>query len=510
MFDPSMTTDTQKWVVEQFGESGDYAEGVRSAARAALNPSPGKHESVFKVNASTAFICALAGGIDPAKVKNLFIAIAKRNHVANLLSAAEVEALLDEEIDRARKPDAIEQPASAKANGHPYAAVAEHDDGPWVDDAPPVVSLGDFGLPAEGTREAATEGTAEPIAQAAFTTPPMWPDEPPPRVSWIAHNLIPRGDVSTLGGDGGSGKTMAALQLSAAVARGAQDWLGAVIEPGPVVFLSAEEPQDEIRRRLARIADRQGFKCGDLKDLHFWFPSDFADCTFATPGPGGVMQATPLFRQIEAKIGQLRPSLVTLDNVAAVFAGNQNDRVMVRTFVNLFRGMARATGAAVLLLDHPSLSGLNAGTGRGGNMDWRNSVRSALHLKAAEDKADADRGVRVLEHVKSNYAPLASPLNLEWIDGVLTVEGTASPLQRAAQDAQADDKFLELLAQHVRLGIDVEPSEGRNYAPKVFAASPESGGYKSRGFAAVMHPCWSPAGSRSRKRDHRASGASGS
>ena len=346
---------------------------------------------------------------------------------------------------------------------------------------PPPPAGQDYDFPADGAGE-----HGEPISQA-FTTPLDWPDEPPPRTSWAVHNLLPRGDVSSLGGDGGSGKTQAALQLSTAMARGAPDWLGYVIEPGPVVSLSAEEPKDEIRRRVARDGARHGFTRRDLKDLHFWFPSDFADCTFAIPGPGGVMNGTPLFRSIERAVIELRPSLVVLDNVAAVFAGNQNDRVMVRTFVNLFRGMARASGAAVLLLDHPSLSGLTNGTGRGGNMDWRNSVRSALHLRAVDDRADADRGCRVLEHVKSNYAPLAAPLRLEWVDGVLAIEGTAAPHQRAAQDALADGKFLELLAQHIQLGIDVGQSEGRNYAPKVFSASPDSGGFTSRGFATVMH-----------------------
>ena len=362
------------------------------------------------------------------------------------------------------------------ANGANGSHVAESPD----DDTPPPNGIEDYGLPTTGITE------PERTAAAPLVSPPAWPKEPPPRVAWVAHNLIPRGDVSSLGGDGGSGKTMLALQLATGMARGASHWLGAVIEPGPVVFLSGEEPEDEIRRRIARVGARQGFDCDDLADLNFWFPSDFAGCTFATPGPGGVMRATPLFRSVEASISELRPALVVLDNVAAVFAGNQNDRVMVRTFVNLFRGMARATGCGVLLLDHPSLSGMQNGTGRGGNMDWRNSVRAALHMRAAEDKADADRGVRVLEHVKSNYAPLQPAQRLEWVEGVLSIEGTASPLQRAARDAQADDKFLEHLATRNRLGRDVGENRGRNYAPKIFEEMEGPGGYTSRAFAVVM------------------------
>lgn len=361
------------------------------------------------------------------------------------------------------------------------ALASEPENGHTADLDPP---QDDWQPPAEIPDAAAA--TPEHIAQAALVTPLDWPDEPPPRVSWVAHNLIPRGDVSSLGGDGGSGKTMAALQLGAAMARGAQDWLGCVIEPGPVVFLSGEEPEDEIRRRVGRIAARQGFDLSELANLHFWFPSDFADCTLALPRPGGVMQATPLMRSIETAINQIRPALVVLDNVAAVFAGNQNDRVMVRTFVNLWRGIARSTGAGVLLLDHPSLSGLTNQTGRGGNMDWRNSVRAALYLKATDDREEVARGVRVLECVKNNYAPLGSPTKLEWVDGVLAPEGTVSPHQRRAAEVDAETRFLEHLANVNRLGRDVGEKTGPNYAPKIFEGMEPDGGFRSAAFAKAM------------------------
>jgi RecA-family ATPase len=406
------------------------------------------------------------GMLDGYEIEERLIDLAESHGLIAELTPGVVELVIT---------NALNTPALA---AKPLEHANGHESGAWDEEAPSATSAGL--IPAGGINE------PELIPAAPLVSPPTWPKEPPSRVAWVAHNLIPRGDVSSLGGDGGSGKTMLALQLATAMARGAQDWLGAVVNPGPVVFLSGEEPEDEIRRRVARIAARQGFDCDALADLHFWFPSDFAGCTFATPGPGGVMQATPLFRSVEAAIGARRPALVVLDNVAAVFAGNQNDRVMVRTFVNLFRGMARTTGCGVLLLDHPSLSGMQNGTGRGGNMDWRNSVRAALHLKAAEDKADADRGVRVLEHLKSNYAPLQAAQRLEWVDGVLSIEGTASPLQHAARDAQADERFIEHLATRNRLGRDVGENPGRNYAPKIFEEMEGAGGYTKRAFAAAM------------------------
>ena len=66
-----------------------------------------------------------------------------------------------------------------------------------------------------------------------------WPNEEPRPIDWVVRNRIPRGDVSTLDGDGGLGKTLAALQLAAAVALSHSEWLGQeVCGTGPVIFLS--------------------------------------------------------------------------------------------------------------------------------------------------------------------------------------------------------------------------------------------------------------------------------
>jgi RecA-family ATPase len=255
---------------------------------------------------------------------------------------------------------------------------------------------------------------------------------------------------------------------------------------GPVVFLSAEEPEDELRRRIDRHGVRDGFDPRTL-DLHLWFPNDVAGATMAVPDRSEVMQPTPLFKSIEARIREIAPVLVVLDNVSAVFAGQQNNRVMVRSFVNLFRTVAhQPSRPAVLLLDHPSLSGLTNGTGRGGNMDWRNSVRSGHYLRAPEDKAEADRGGRLLETVKNNYGPLGTPVRLQWSNGGLALEGTQSPLGKLAQDQEADDVFLRLLDERNRIGLPTSPLAGRNYAPSIFEGMEDNGGYRKTVFARTM------------------------
>jgi RecA-family ATPase len=348
----------------------------------------------------------------------------------------------------------------------------------------------DYGLPldaepiVEPEPTAAAPGNAESVE---LITPLDWPDEAPPPVNWLAHGRIPRGDVTTLHGDGGAGKTDIACQLAEACTRRAPYWLGHEIAPGPVVILSAEEPQRELRRRIWMHSQRDGFTPADLADLRLWFPGEVAGAVFAVPDRSGIMQPAPLFRAIEKAIAAVAPVLVIVDNVAATFTGNQNDRVMVRSYVNLWRTIARQPSQpAVLLLDHPSLSGLTNGSGRGGNMDWRNAVRSALYLRVPEDKAEAERGIRVLETQKSNYGPTGQAVRLQWGDGGLALEQAPNSLVRMAEDAKVDDLFLQLLDKRNAQARPVRPGKGRDYAPAEFARDPAAAGIRSKAFEASM------------------------
>ena len=329
----------------------------------------------------------------------------------------------------------------------------------------------------------------KPPAPAVLKTPAEWPNEEAPPVDWLAYQRIPRGDVTTLHGDGGAGKTDIALRLLANVAREAPDWLGHEIAHGPVVLVSAEEPEREIWRRLWLHGQRDGYAPADLTGLRLWFPErDAPDTALAVPDrASGIMRPTPLFDSLGVAVNEVQPVLIVVDNVAATFAGNQNDRVNVRTYVNLWRAVARIDSKpAVLLIDHPSLSGLTNNTGRGGNMDWRNAVRSALYLRLPDERAEADRGIRVLETMKSNYGPPGNPLRLQWSDGGLERENTPTSFHRLAKDQECESIFLRLLDERNAQGRHVGSKTSGMYAPKVFADAPSNGGYTKQAFAQAM------------------------
>jgi RecA-family ATPase len=368
-------------------------------------------------------------------------------------------------------------------------ANGQHSDPGDISPGLPTPSPDDYGKITTAKLPATIDDTTA-IVPAKLISPAAWPDEAPPPVDWLVTARIPRGDVTTLHGDGGAGKTDIALRLGANVARGAPDWLGQEIAFGKVLFVSGEEPERELQRRMWLHSQRDGYRLDELADsFRLWLPDKISDAAMAVADRhASIMRPTRILQEIAAAIVDLGPVLVIVDNVAATFAGNQNDRVSVRSFVNLWRQIAHGPSRpAVLLLDHPSLSGLTSNTGRGGNMDWRNAVRSALWLHPPTEGAEADRGIRILETAKSNYGPPGNPLRLIWADGGLQLEHTQPSHHRAAKDAECDETFLRLLDQKEGQGFHVSgQATAPTYAPKAFANMPDNGGFARKAFAAAM------------------------
>ncbi|MDZ7907130.1 MAG: AAA family ATPase [Gemmobacter sp.] len=87
-----------------------------------------------------------------------------------------------------------------------------------------------------------------------------------PERQWLVPELVPCRSVTLLYGDGGTGKSLLALQLAACVATGRR-WLGRDTAAGKAVFLSAEDEKDELHRRLADIARHEAIELADMDKL---------------------------------------------------------------------------------------------------------------------------------------------------------------------------------------------------------------------------------------------------
>lgn len=293
---------------------------------------------------------------------------------------------------------------------------------------------------------------------------------PVPERQWLVRDFIPANTVTLLAGDGSTGKSLIALQLTAAVAS-ATPWLGHDVQHGRALYLSAEDDKPELHRRLAAI-NASGIAWRAMAGLKV-LPLADADAVLGAGGRNGTLQPTELFGSVEAKVVEWKPIVLIIDSLHDAFAGDENVRTLARQFISLLRGLAIRQQCSVIVLSHPSLSGMASGTGTSGSTGWSNAVRSRLYLtRADEDGADPDR--RTLQVMKANYGQFGLRLDVKWIRGLfvpaIAGEQTAAiaPGEMAAFLA-AKDSFVRMLDLYTLEGRAVSASPSQNYAPALFA-----------------------------------------
>jgi RecA-family ATPase len=288
---------------------------------------------------------------------------------------------------------------------------------------------------------------------------------------WLVPERIPGRNVTLLGGEGAIGKSLLLMQLSGAVVLG-KDWIGTLPEMGSALYVSCEEDDDAVRRRMEAVARHLNCSRQDLVDggLHFL---SFAgkDAILAQPDRAGIMRSTSLFERLRHDALALRPQLICLDTVADLFGGKENDRAQTRQFITLMRGLAIDAGAAVVIAAHPSLTGITTDSGLSGSTGWHNSVRARMYFKPAPGD---DTALRVLEVKKNNYGPVNETILLRWRDNVYVVEPGAGTLEQLAAEAEIDHLFIKLLRRFTEQGRNVSDKPSPSYAPVVFAAEPEA------------------------------------
>ena len=275
----------------------------------------------------------------------------------------------------------------------------------------------------------------------------------PPQL-WAWRDYIPAGEVTLLGAHGGTGKSTLALMLGASAAMGlplfSVDTLAA-----PVVFYSAEDGADTVRRRLQAIVRGLGLDVSGLADR--FDVLDATDApelaaplpeTFGKPGFGLTVAGQFLKDYMADRPG----ALLIVDNASDTMGGNENARAEVRAFVRLLAGMVRNTGGAVLLLAH-----VDKGTSRGdraggesysGSTAWHNSARSRLYLSREKDS-----GALLLEHQKSNHGPMREPMRLVWPrDGLPELDAPSSGIVQHIEERNHLRVILRLVHEFTQRG----------------------------------------------------------
>jgi len=311
--------------------------------------------------------------------------------------------------------------------------------------------------------------------------------KPVPKREWLIPDLIPAGNVTLLYGDGGTGKSLLALMAGVSVVA-LGHFFGRPVRQGGVEFITAEDSIDEMHRRLTDIAHHHQIPLSALTGLHVTSLAD-EDAILAAPedGRGGALAATPLYTELDTLLAESCPALLVLDTLADVYGGNEIVRAQVRQFVGMLRRLALRYGCTILVLAHPSLSGMDKGTS--GSTGWSNSVRSRLYFQRMHDGdgREPDEDARVLRVGKSNYGRVGLEIPMRWQAGVFVPVATTPAGDSLVQRAKAERLFLELLEKYTVQDRPVSVATGPNYAPKIFEVAGRPLGVGKRALTEAMN-----------------------
>ena len=257
----------------------------------------------------------------------------------------------------------------------------------------------------EAARKAWREQEAAGIDVAL---PALWSVKPVER-QWLVPMWLPRGRVVLFSGEGGGGKSRAALQLAVALATGAERWIQPIAgkgdhvsrklfgirtaadgQPVNVVIATWEDEAEEVARRLWGLGaagpwNEREPDAGELgKRLHV------ADLAGAGPlwapragGSGHVSTMGALTgrgRWLRRFCAEKEARLLIVDPLAAAFALNENDRGLVRGFMADWDRWGRESDCAVLLIAHPPKGDADWS----GSTDWHAASRAVWTLGLVE------------------------------------------------------------------------------------------------------------------------------
>ena len=271
-----------------------------------------------------------------------------------------------------------------------------------------------------------------------------WSAPPPPR-RWLVQDYFLWGKVAMLTGEGGAGKTQLALQLAYSIAAGRSDgeqshaWFAGGPEIaegyGPVVYATWEEEAAELQRRMLR---GPAYHHAGARELHEHLGGRFYALDLAARGPlwqpagkdGAATGAlTPLGVELQAMCEEVGACLLVIDALDSAYACNENDRPVVRAFLNCWNEWGSRSGCAPLIVAHPPKTEANYS----GSTAWRNGPRAMLNFKKEPE------GRATLEITKSNNSAPGAKITLtdwSWWRGldpdVVKAETAAAKAERFA------------------------------------------------------------------------------
>ena len=202
------------------------------------------------------------------------------------------------------------------------------------------------------------------IEPGKFTAARFLGREVPP-IEWLVEDLFGQGRAAVLAAIGGLGKSFLTLDLCVKVAAGPQfgvpqKWFGhSVLGEGSVVFLTAEDDENSVHRRLNAITDPEALARAAERLHVIPLPDNGGALPLVAGSRTGPTLTEHAIHLLEdaAKLPDLK--LVVIDPLQAFCAADVNtDPAVAQTLWSAITQLSATTGASVLVLHHMRKDGI--------------------------------------------------------------------------------------------------------------------------------------------------------
>jgi putative DNA primase/helicase len=287
------------------------------------------------------------------------------------------------------------------------------------------------------------------------------------QVEWLWNGLIPKGKLTIIEGNPGDGKTWLSLCIAAAVSDGhylpnpATGKLDALIEPGPVIYMTSEDGiADTIKPRLEAAAanhSRVYVLEGDLDQK------------------GGINQISlKNLQPIKRAIIQVKPSLLVIDPIQGYLGANVDlyRANEIRPLLANLSRLAEQFNFAVVCVRHLTKSNSSKAIYRGmGSVDFSAAARSILLVGKDPDRPDE----RAIIQIKNSLGLTSKPLGFVINEDGFQWTGASSITVSGMLRDETDDEDKSALEEAKAFLIEILGGKQPVNAGNIFKEAKEAG-----------------------------------
>ena len=257
----------------------------------------------------------------------------------------------------------------------------------------------------------------------------------PPRED-VIEDLLPRGGLIQLLGPPKAGKTMLALNLAVAIARGAE-FIGRKTLQGPVLYLSAEGGVGLLEERLSRMI---GSEKSLLERIIPWCPT--------REKPQIRLDSLVDLAWIEDQCVRHKVTALVIDPLALFHEVPENDNDAMKVLVHRFQKLAIRRGIGFVIVHHTRKAGANSRPGS--PQEGRGA--SALHAAVSASLTLAERSGNLGLYTEPRLVEKPPPVQL--VLDPSTLRFSVGEVVQHGNQKLTSSRLLEILQRDGPLNYD--------------------------------------------------------